>query len=85
MKIQTVTVVGANGAMGAAVAGVIAAFGNARVYLVSRSYEKSEKAKERAIASVRSDAIASRLFPVDMDELPRCVQESLQTESPARL
>ncbi len=76
MKIQTVTVVGANGAMGAAVAGVIAAFGNARVYLVSRSYEKSEKAKERAIASVRSDAIASRLFPVDMDELPRCVQES---------
>ena len=43
MKIKTVTVVGANGTMGANVSAIFASFGNATVYIVSRDKEKVEE------------------------------------------
>ena len=44
MQYQTITVIGANGNMGHKVAGVFAALGGARVYMVSRSLEASRQA-----------------------------------------
>lgn len=38
--INTVTIVGANGAIGRNIAVILASFGNAKVYLVSRIIEK---------------------------------------------
>lgn len=75
-RINTVTVIGANGTMGAAVAGIIASFGGAKVYLVSRSYDKSNKAVEDAVKSIRSDSIRGRLIPKTYEELGECICES---------
>lgn len=75
-KIKTVTVVGANGTMGANVSAIFASFGNARVYMVSRDIEKSRRAMVRAGKSVRADSIVRNLIPVDYTMLPSCVAES---------
>ena len=40
MNIQTVTVIGVTGTMGANVAGIFASFGNAKVYCLGRNIEK---------------------------------------------
>ena len=40
--IKVVTIIGANGTMGANVSAIFASFGNARVYMVSRDKEKSK-------------------------------------------
>ena len=76
MKINTVTIVGANGTMGANVSAIFASFGNARVYMVSRDIEKSKKAMARAGKSVRADSIVRNLIPADYTMLPSCVAES---------
>lgn len=76
IKISTVTVVGANGAMGSGIAGVFASFGNAKVYLVCRDMEKAEIAREKACKSVRTDIIKPKLIPADYSMLERCVKES---------
>lgn len=76
MKINTVTIVGANGTMGANVSAIFASFGNARVYMVSRDIEKSKKAMVRAGKSVRTDSIVRNLIPADYSMLPSCVAES---------
>ena len=59
MNIKTVTVIGANGTMGTNVAAIFAAFGNTKVYLMSRDMNKSLAAVEQARKSVRADAIGS--------------------------
>ncbi len=76
MKINIVTIVGANGTMGANVSAIFASFGNARVYMVSRDIEKSKKAMVRAGKSVRADSIVRNLIPADYTMLPSCVAES---------
>lgn len=76
MRINTITVVGANGTMGANVSAIFASFGNARVYMVSRDLEKSRKAMVRAGKSVRADSIIRNLIPADYTMLPNCVAES---------
>ena len=50
MDVKTVTVIGANGTMGRNISAIFAAFGNAKVYMVSRDLKKSETAKERRIS-----------------------------------
>ena len=60
-SISTVTIVGANGTMGRNIAAIFASFGNANVYLVSRSLEKSNKAKESAYQSVRAESVKCRM------------------------
>lgn len=73
---KTVTVVGANGTMGANVSAIFASFGNARVYMVSRDKEKSKKAAIRAGRSVKADSIAENLIAADYSMLADCVKAS---------
>ena len=76
MKIKTVTVVGANGTMGANVSAIFASFGNATVYMVSRDKEKSKKAAIKAGKSVKADSITSHLIAADYSMLADCVKAS---------
>jgi 3-hydroxyacyl-CoA dehydrogenase len=76
-EIKTVTVLGANGAMGAGSAGVIAAFGNAKVYMLARDLEKAKDGVEKAYNSVKAEVIRKNLIPGTYDQdLERCVSES---------
>ena len=47
MNIQTVTVIGVTGIMGANVAGIFASFGDAKVYCVGRDIEKVKRTKKK--------------------------------------
>ena len=76
MNIRTVTVVGANGTMGANVSAIFASFGNAKVYMVSRDIEKSKKAALKAGKTVKADSIYSHLVPADYSMLADCVKQS---------
>ena len=76
MTIKTVTVIGATGTMGANIAGIFAAFGNAKVYCVGRDIEKVKKTIPRIVKSVKADAIAKKLIPADFDSLEQCVADS---------
>lgn len=76
MNIHNITIIGANGTVGSQVAGLLAAFCNARVFLISRSMEKSVHAIEKAVRSVRADSIRSHLIPKTYDELGECIQSS---------
>lgn len=75
-NVKVVTVIGANGVMGSNVAGIFAAFGNAKVYMVSRTTQKSEIAKLKVIESVKSDSILNHIISKDYSELQNCIQES---------
>lgn len=76
LKIKTVTVVGANGSMGRNVSAIFASFGHAKVYMVSRTLEKSEAAREKAYHSVRAESVKNNMFPVDYSMLEECIAES---------
>jgi 3-hydroxyacyl-CoA dehydrogenase len=75
-SIKTVTVIGANGTMGSNISGIFAAFGNTKVYMISRDIEKSKKAAIKAAKSVKADSIISNLIPADYSSLAQCVTES---------
>lgn len=72
----TVTVVGANGTMGANISGIFASFGDARVFMVSRDIESSRRAARAAAQSVKADSIVKNLVPADYSMLADCVCES---------
>lgn len=76
MNIQTVTVIGVTGTMGANVAGIFASFGDAKVYCVGRDIEKVKKTIPRIVKSVKADAITKNLVPMDFSSLETCVAES---------
>lgn len=76
MNIQTVTVIGATGTMGANIAGIFASFGNAKVYCLGRDIEKIKKTIPRIVKSVRADSIAKNLIPADFSMLEKCVADS---------
>ena len=76
MKINTVTVVGANGTMGTNVSAIFASFGNAKVYMVSRDIEKSKAAAIKAGKTVKADSIIKNLVPADYTMLEACVKDS---------
>lgn len=75
-EINGVTVLGANGTMGSNISAIFAAFGGAHVYMISRTKEKSEKAIEKAVRSVRADSIKERLIPADYGGLEECIGNS---------
>ena len=75
-RINTVTIVGANGTMGRNIAAIFASFGNAKVYLISRTIEKSVEAKEKAFLSVKADSIKEKMVPCDYGQLEDCVKDS---------
>ncbi len=76
MNIQTVTVIGVTGTMGANVAGIFASFGNTKVYCVGRNIEKVKRTIPRITKSVRADSIERNLFPADFSMLEKCVSDS---------
>lgn len=76
MNFSTVTVIGANGTMGATVAGIIASFGNSKVYMVAKSIDKAILGIEKAVQSVRADAIRAHMIPMTYDNLKECVSQS---------
>ncbi len=75
-EIKTVTVVGANGTMGAGSAGIIAAFGDAKVYMIARTIEKAKEGIEKAVSSIRSEIIRNQMVPATYEDLEKCVAES---------
>lgn len=76
LRINTVTVIGVTGTMGANIAGIFASFGNAKVYCAGRDIEKVKKTIPRIVKSVRADAVAKNLIPVDFSMLESCVADS---------
>jgi len=74
--IKTVVVLGANGTMGSQCAGIIAAFGGAKVIMVARNIDKAKVGLERAMEAVRSDVIRDRLTPATYEDLQRHIPES---------
>lgn len=76
MNIQTITVIGVTGTMGANIAGIFASFGNAKVYCLGRDIEKVKKIIPRIVKSVRADAIVKNLVPADFSMLEKCVADS---------
>ena len=76
MNINTVTVIGVTGTMGANIAGIFASFGDAKVYCVGRDIEKVKRTIPRIVKSVKADAIAKNLVPADFDMLETCVADS---------
>lgn len=75
-NIRTVTIIGVTGTMGANIAGIFAAFGDAKVYCVGRNIDKVKKTIPRMVKSVKADAIAKNLIPADFDSLEDCVADS---------
>jgi len=75
-QIQTVTIVGSNGAMGSGVAGIAAAFGGAKIFMLARTMEKAEESIVTAVKSVRADSIKARMFAKTFDDLEDCVSRS---------
>lgn len=76
LKISTVTVIGANGTMGAEISAIFASFGNAKVFMVCRSLDKAEKAMSKACKAVRADCIINNLIPADYSMLESCISQS---------
>lgn len=76
LNINTVTVVGVTGTMGANIAGIFASFGDAKVYCIGRDIERVKKAIPRIVKSVKADAIVKNLIPADFDRLEECVADS---------
>ncbi|EQA35083.1 3-hydroxyacyl-CoA dehydrogenase, NAD binding domain protein [Leptospira inadai serovar Lyme str. 10] len=76
-EIKTVTVLGANGTMGAGSAAIVAAFGKAKVHMLARDVNKAKEGIEKAVASVKTDTIRPRLIPGSYDQdLEKAVAES---------
>ncbi len=76
MNIKTVTVIGANGTMGANISGIFASFGNAKVYMAARKIEDAKKASVKASLSVKAEAIGKNLIPISYDNLEEAVKNS---------
>ena len=76
MKINTVTVIGANGALGIGVASIFASFGNAKVYMIARTLEKSNKAIEKVGDSVRAHSVCENLEPKTYKDIKECIERS---------
>ena len=76
LNIQTVTVIGVTGTMGANVAGIFASFGDAKVFCVGRDLEKVNQTLPRIVHSVRAGSIARNLIPADLSMLEACAAQS---------
>lgn len=76
MKLNTVTVIGANGLMARNISGVFASEAGAKVYMMCRQKEKGQQAKEALLASGKFELDANRLIVVDYSDMERCFAES---------
>jgi 3-hydroxyacyl-CoA dehydrogenase len=62
--------------MGSQCAGIISGFGNTKVYMVARTLEKAQDGINKAIDSIKSDAISSQLIPKTYDDIKECLSDS---------
>jgi 3-hydroxyacyl-CoA dehydrogenase len=76
INIKTVTILGANGTMGSHCAGIIAGFGNAKIFMIARTLEKAQEGINIAVDSIKSDVIKGQLIPKTYDDLPSCISKS---------
>lgn len=76
LNIKTVTVIGANGTMGANISGIYASFGEAKVYMICRRKEKCGNAFNKARLSVKAEAIEKNLIPKTYDDIQECIENS---------
>lgn len=76
MKVNKVTVIGANGTLGIGVSSIFASFGNTKVYMVARSKEKAEKAIEKSAMSVKAYAICDNMIPKTYEDIGKCIEDS---------
>lgn len=76
MKIDTVTILGANGTIGSQCAGIIAGFGETTIYMVARDIKKAENGIDKATDSIKSDIIRNKLIPKTYDDLQECISKS---------
>ncbi len=76
MTINTVTILGANGAMGQNISGIFASLGDAKVYMVSRKLEDAQAAKKHIIEDYNDQDIGDNLIPETYKELEGCLSES---------
>lgn len=76
VRIKTISVLGANGTMGRNIAGIFASYGNAKVYLITRTMEKSRIAISKAIESVRSESIGANMIPKTYEDIEECIKDS---------
>ena len=74
--IKTVTVIGANGTLGKEVSGIFSSFGDAKVYMVSRTLEKAEQARKNAALSVKAISVEENLIPKTYEDLEQCIKKS---------
>ena len=75
MDIKTVTILGANGAMGCGIAAVFARAGT-RVYMACRTQEKADAAVQRAHALAKAEPGELDLIPVRMEQADGCIGTS---------
>ena len=76
-EIRTATVLGANGAMGAASGAILSAFDSIKVHMLARDMEKAKAGIQTAVSSVRSDTLLDRMLPGTYDQdLEKAVHES---------
>ena len=77
LEFKTVTLLGANGTMGANSAAIVAAFGGAKVHMLARTLDKAKEGVKTAVGSVRSGVIEKLLVPGTYDaDLEKAVAES---------
>jgi 3-hydroxyacyl-CoA dehydrogenase len=76
LDIKTVSVVGANGTMGSAIAGLVAAFGNAKVFLICRNLDFALGAVDIAADCVKAGSVRRRLIPKTYEDFESCISQS---------
>lgn len=76
MNLKSLTLIGANGIMGANIAAIFASFGRVQVYMIARTMDKAITAKERACKSIKDDRLNSLLVPKTYNDLEECIKES---------
>ena len=76
MNLKSLTLIGANGIMGANIAAIFASFGRVKVYMIARTMDKAIAAKERDCKSIKDDRLNSLLVPKTYNDLKECIKES---------
>ncbi|MBN2530965.1 MAG: 3-hydroxyacyl-CoA dehydrogenase family protein [Deltaproteobacteria bacterium] len=76
MQINTVTIIGANGAIGSKIGGLLAAFTDARIFMMARSIESAQRGVKKAMSSIRSSVVEKKLIPCTLEQAEEILGES---------
>ena len=75
LEINKVVVIGATGAVGKAVSGIFAAFGNAQVCMIGRDLIKLEKCRYEAALSVKAITVKDNLYIDSIDNIEKHLKD----------